>query len=137
MLCNKEFIVNFVLTIKLNPMKHFVYITLFTLSSLVAQENEAKRTFIQVGELIQFTEYHDNGELSQTGYFLDGKNHGVWVSYDRNGVKRSKGVFSQGKKVDRWFFWNEGALLEVDYKDNILQSAIKWGNAELIASKDE
>ncbi|MGD1980689.1 MAG: nicotinic acid mononucleotide adenyltransferase [Flavobacteriaceae bacterium] len=118
-------------------MKHFVYITLFTLSSLVAQENEAKRTFTQVGELIQFTEYHDNGELSQTGYFLDGKNHGVWVSYDRNGVKRSKGVFSQGKKVDRWFFWNEGALLEVDYKDNILQSAIKWGNAELIASKDE
>lgn len=137
MLRNKEFIVNFVLTIKLNPMKHFVYITLFTLSSLVAQENKAKRTFTQVGELIQFTEYHDNGELSQTGYFLDGKNHGVWVSYDRYGVKRSKGVFSQGKKVDRWFFWNEGALLEVDYKDNILQSAIKWGNAELIASKDE
>ena len=92
---------------------------------------------LQEGDLIHFNEYHDNGELSQTGYFLEGKNHGVWVSFDRQGVKRSKGVFSKGKKVDRWFFWNEGVLLEVDYKDNVVQSAIKWGNAELLASKGE
>lgn len=118
-------------------MKQLIYITLFTFGSLVAQETEPKRTFVQEGDLIHFNEYHDNGELSQTGYFLEGKNHGVWVSFDRQGVKRSKGVFSKGKKVDRWFFWNEGVLLEVDYKDNVVQSAIKWGNAELLASKDE
>ncbi len=118
-------------------MKHLIYITLFAFGSLIAQEKEPKRTYIQEGELIHFKEFHDNGELSQTGYFLEGKNHGVWVSFDREGVKRSKGVFSNGKKVDRWFFWNEGVLLEVDYKDNVVQSATKWGNAELLASKDE
>lgn len=118
-------------------MKHFIYISLLAFGSLLAQENTPKRTYVQEGELIKFSEYHDNGELSQTGYFLEGKNHGIWVSYDRQGIKLSKGVFSKGKKVDRWFFWNQGALLEVDYKDNLVQRATKWGKSELLASKDE
>ena len=53
------------------------------------------------------------------------------------GQKKSKGVFFKGNKVDRWFFWNNGQLLEVDYKNNEVQSAIKWGDAKLIASKDD
>lgn len=118
-------------------MKHLFYIALFTFGSIVAQENEPRRSFVQEGELIQYKEYHDNGVLSQKGYFLEGKNHGIWVSYDREGVKRSEGVFSKGKKIDRWLFWKEGALLEVDYKNNVVQTAIKWGSAELIASKNE
>ena len=52
------------------------------------------------------------------------------------GQKNLKVCF-QGNKVDRWFFWNNGQLLEVDYKNNIVQSAIKWGNAKLIASKED
>ena len=47
---------------------------------------------------IKFSEYYENGQLAQTGFLLDGKNHGVWQSYDINGIKKSKGVFLKGKK---------------------------------------
>ena len=60
--------------------------------------------------------------------------HRLYLGFE---TSKERGGFSKGKKVDRWFFWNEGVLLEVDYKDNVVQSAIKWGNAELLASKGE
>ena len=106
--------------------------------TLQAQEKVIKKkTFIQQDELIKFEEYHDNGILSQTGYFLDGKNHGIWMSYNPKGIKLSKGVYDKGKKSDRWFFWNQSILIEVYYKDNVIQSVTKWNKAESLASKDD
>ena len=119
-------------------MKGLLFFFFLSFGSIImAQENGYRKTYIQEGELIKFSEYYENGQLAQTGFLLDGKNHGVWQSYDINGIKKSKGVFLKGKKVDRWFFWNNGQLLEVDYKNNIVQSAIKWGDAKLIASKED
>ena len=117
--------------------KYFIYIIFFTFGSSLAQDKKPKRILTQQGEIIKFEEYHDNGILSQTGYFLDGKNHGIWMSYNSQGIKLSKGVYDKGKKTDRWFFWNEGILIEVDYKDNIVQSATKWDKVESLASKDD
>ena len=59
------------------------------------------------------------------------------MSYNSEGIKLSKGVYDKGKKTDRWFFWNKGILIEVDYKDNIVQNATKWDKAESLASKDD
>ena len=44
---------------------------------------------------------------------------------------------TKGIKQIVGFFWNEGILIEVDYKDNIVQSATKWDKAESLASKDD
>ena len=81
--------------------------------------------------------YHVNGNISQTGYFLDGKNHGDWVSYDLHGNKISEGSFAEGKKVNRWLFWNGDSLIEVDYKDNKILRAKKWKKPELLASSSD
>ena len=99
-------------------MKYLICLFLFTTIALNAQENESRRELVQEGELVKFAEYHANGNISQTGYFLDGKNHGDWVSYDLQGNKISEGSFAEGKKVNRWLFWNGDSLIEVDYKDN-------------------
>ena len=138
MLHNYIFIINFVLSNqKTIIMKSLLFFFFLGFGTIIAQENGLRKTYIQEGKLIKFSEYYENGQLAQTGFLLDGKNHGVWQSFDINGAKKSKGVFFKGNKVDRWFFWNNGQLLEVDYKNNEVQSAIKWGDAKLIASKDD
>ena len=85
-------------------MKYLICLFLFTTLALNAQENESRREFVQEGESVKFTEYHVNGNISQTGYFLDGKNHGDWVSYDLHGNKISEGSFESGKKLTVGFF---------------------------------
>lgn len=117
-------------------MKNLIFFLLLGIGTMIAQEKETLKFYTQEGEFIKFSEYHQNGQLAQTGFLLNGKNHGVWQSFDINGIKKSKGVFSKGKKVDRWFFWNNGELLEVDYKNNIVQNVVKWGKSELIAFKE-
>ncbi len=118
-------------------MKYLICLFLFTTIALNAQENESRREFVQEGESVKFTEYHVNGNISQTGYFLDGKNHGDWVSYDLHGNKISEGSFEAGKKVNRWLFWNGDSLIEVDFKDNKILRAKKWKKPELLASSSD
>ena len=109
-------------------MKHLICLFLFTTLALNAQENESRREFVQEGESVN---------ISQAGYFLDGKNHGDWVSYDLHGNKISEGSFEAGKKVNRWLFWNGDSLIEVDYKDNKILRAKKWIKPELLASSSD
>ena len=87
--------------------KYFIYIIFFTFGSSLGQDKKPKRILTQQGEIIKFEEYHDNGILSQTGYFLDGKNHGIWMSYNSQGIRLSKGVYDKGKKTDEPVFHRE------------------------------
>ena len=115
-------------------MKTFILTLVFLAGTAIyAQEKEVVRTV----KTVKISTYHDNGVLAQSGHQFKGKNHGIWMSYNSQGIKLSKGVYDKGDKTDRWFFWNEGILIEVDYKDNIVQSATKWDKAESLASKDD
>ncbi len=42
--------------------------------------------------------YHDNGNLSSKGYYLNGKQHGLCEWYHDNGKLSSKGYYLNGKK---------------------------------------
>ena len=117
-------------------IKSFLFILLFMAKSLTAQENELSKTYVQQGDQIKYTEFYKNGQIAQTGFFFNGKNHGLWSSYNQDGTKKSEGTFQNGKKVDAWFFWNESILIEVTYKDNIVQQAVQWDKSEILASKE-
>ena len=69
-------------------MKSLLFFFLLGFGTIIAQENGLRKTYIQEGELIKFSEYYENGQLAQTGFLLDGKNHGVWQSFDINGAKK-------------------------------------------------
>ena len=78
-------------------------------------------------KLIEVVYYHDNGEISQTGYYnLDGKLHGEWFSYCESGNKLASAQYDNGKKVGKWFFWVDDTLREVDYLDNAIASVNEW-----------
>ena len=113
-----------------------IIIILFITMPLSAQENEQSKTYVQEGDQVKYTEFYTNGQIAQTGYFLNGKNHGFWTSFNLDGSKKSEGTFENGKKVNAWFFWNDSILIEVTYKNNNVEKAIQWDKSEVLASKD-
>ena len=92
--------------------------------------------------------YHDNGQLSQKGFYEKGLAKGEWTKYHRNGLLQSKGHYDThrlgewewwfpsgnkkseakydslglvGKKI--WYFDLKGSLRKVEfYKEDVLDS---------------
>jgi antitoxin component YwqK of YwqJK toxin-antitoxin module len=87
--------------------------------------------------LIEVTYYHDNGVVSQTGYYtLDGKLEGKWLSYDAEGNKQISANYDNGRKVGKWFFWNENTLKEVDYDNNVIANVSLWEEKSPVATSN-
>ncbi len=105
----------------------FALIGTFALSN--AQE-KVKNTYVKDGNLIKATLFHDNGDVSQTGYYTkEGKLQGTWISYDVEGKKTAVAQYEKGQKVGKWFFWNDETLKEVDYTNSRITSVNTWKNS--------
>lgn len=57
----------------------------------------------------------------ETGSFVDGKPHGLWVSYYLNGQLKNKGEYQDGKRSGHWVFRHEtGELMfEGGFKEGV------------------
>ena len=102
-------------------MKKFVIVfvaLLITVVSFAQQERELKLN--EDTNLIEVTYYHDNGVVSQTGFYtLDGKLHGEWLSFDAVGKKMISANYDNGIKVGKWIYWIDGIKKEVNYENNV------------------
>lgn len=101
-------------------------ILMLTGSVVMAQEKDIKNDFQKNGDIIEAVFYHENGEIAQEGQFKDGKLHGEWIAYDKNGKKTAIGKYAMGDKVGKWFFWNDEVLSEVDYNQSRIVSVSHW-----------
>ena len=89
------------------------------------------------GDTTTATYFYDNGTVEQEGTFnREGNLHGVWTSYDTEGNKVAVGKYNNGKKVGKWFFWVDNALMEVDYKNSRIASVNKWEGSTKLAIRD-
>lgn len=66
----------------------------------------------------KWIEWHDNGNKSETGEYLNGKQIGSWISWYDNGTKNITGNYLNGEKNGKWTQWydsgnkrEEGAYL--------------------------
>lgn len=85
--------------------------------------------------LIEVVYYHDNGQISQTGFYTkEGKLHGDWYSYCQEGNKIVSAKYNEGVKVGKWFYWNGDKLKEVDYSNNRIAKVSEWTNKTRVAS---
>ena len=108
---------------------------LISVVSFAQQERELKLN--EETNLIEVTYYHDNGVVSQTGFYTtDGKLQGKWLSYNTEGKKTVSANYDNGKKVGKWFYWNNTILKEVDYTNNAIASVSEWTNKSSIAARD-
>ncbi|MBD3724960.1 MAG: membrane-binding protein [Flavobacteriaceae bacterium] len=111
-------------------MKKVMIVAVMLVSGVMfSQEVEPK--FEVVDQMVKATYYHDNGQIKEQGFYLDGKLHGKWVSYNEDGTKSTIGEYDKGRKVGKWFFWNENSLNEVDYLNSRIADVKKWSRETL------
>ena len=92
---------------------------LITVVSFAQQKRDLKLN--KKTNLIEVTYYHDNGAVSQTGFYTaDGKLQGEWLSFNTEGEKTISGNYDNGKKVGKWFYYTDGIVKEVDYNSNAI-----------------
>jgi len=114
--------------------KALFLMTLMVSVSVFSQKPEP--TFENEGKLLKATYFHDNGEVSQTGYFLNGKLHGDWVMFDAGGTKIATGTYENGIKTGKWFFWKMDNLSEVDYAANRIVQVKEWNKTGLVSTQN-
>ncbi|SHG91225.1 toxin-antitoxin system YwqK family antitoxin [Winogradskyella jejuensis] len=116
-------------------MKRIVIVLLmFCVGFTYAQEDRTLK-FNKEKELIEVVYYHDNGQISQTGFYTkEGKLHGDWYSYCQEGNKITSAKYDNGQKVGKWFYWSGDVLKEVDYSKNRIAKVSEWTNKTTVAS---
>ncbi len=106
-------------------MKKLVLLFAFLITAVTFAQKEQKRElkFNKDTNLIEVVYYHDNGAVSQTGFYTtDGKLQGEWLSYNEEGKKTVSGFYDNGKKVGKWFYYTSDSVKEVDYNANVIAS---------------
>jgi antitoxin component YwqK of YwqJK toxin-antitoxin module len=67
--------------------------------------------------------YHKNGQLEYKGTYEDGKLDGPWVFYWKDGQLLSKGTYTDGKRDGPWVFYNSNRTINVNstgtFKDGV------------------
>lgn len=115
-------------------MKNYILFPLMFLCFYGNSQNNLEPSVQKVGDLIKATYYHSDGSIAQEGTFNSiGKLHGQWVSYDFNGNTQSQGLYNNGEKVGRWFFWTKTLLKEVDFENSVIVNVNEWRLDESIA----
>ncbi|MEL4307203.1 toxin-antitoxin system YwqK family antitoxin [Joostella sp. CR20] len=110
-----------------------IFAMLFSLV-MVAQNVENKPKLEKEGYLVKATYFHENGQIAQTGYYLEGKLHGEWKAYNEAGKKIAMAEYDKGEKTGKWFFWNNDTLKEVNYEDNSIAKVTTWNNANPVVA---
>ncbi|MEQ8470784.1 MAG: hypothetical protein RIC35_06340 [Marinoscillum sp.] len=105
--------------------------------NLTAQKTFIKKTFFdqeqtKVKEIISFLKedstlhgkfqsLYQNGSLSVTGYYSNGKSDSLWTYYYENGRVKMKGYYRVGKQNGPWKFYFENGLLKAEgiYLDDV------------------
>lgn len=105
-------------------MKNYMIVAALLVTSLIFANIPPKHEV--VGDLVKSTYFHDNGTVSQEGFYKNGKVHGEWVSYNEKGDKTAIASYDEGTKTGKWFFWNNKSLSEVDYSDSRVASVKTW-----------
>jgi len=118
-------------------MKNIVFALAFIAVTFTYAQEDRNLTLNKETNLIEVTYFHDNGEVSQTGFYtIEGKLQGEWLSYDLKGKKIVSANYENGKKVGKWFFWKKDMLSEVDYDNNAITSVNEWKNTNSVADNN-
>lgn len=118
-------------------MKNLLYL-LIVLFISVANAQDIKKEFVlnEDTDLIEGTYYYENGQISQSGTFnKEGKLHGEWNSFNRNGKQIASAMYENGTKVGKWYFLANNTLKEVNYTNNIVASVSELKNTDMIAQR--
>ncbi|GEQ85142.1 hypothetical protein ULMS_06500 [Patiriisocius marinistellae] len=107
---------------------------LFATNVMIAQDcskacdmKKVKNSYVQVGDLIKATLYHENGTVAQTGFYTaDNKLEGTWTSYNTKGDITATAEYKKGNKVGVWSFFDGNIKKEVTYSNSKIAKVDTW-----------
>lgn len=71
--------------------------------------------------------FYFSGDLRSNEQYLNGKDHGEWIFYFKNGVIQTKGSFDKGKRIGRWeYYYENGKVWKINFFDNFGSKTGKW-----------
>ncbi len=121
----------------MKTMKNILCAALFIAGSAVfAQEKAPKPVFEKQGDLTKGTFYYDDGSIRQEGAYKNGKLHGEWISYNKDGEKTAIAQYKQGQKDGVWFYWSGDKLTQVEYDENNIASVDSWKSDTPLVSNE-
>lgn len=116
-------------------MRIFYLLFALSIASLSAQE---KKVVTKEGtNTFKVVYYNKAGNIIQQGFIKNKMLHGEWASFYNDGRKAVSGQYDKGKKVGKWFFWNQGKIREVDFVDNNVVKVLDWDTPATIATLDK
>ncbi len=96
-------------------------------------------TYEKNGKEVKVTRYYEDGNIRETGTFVNDVPDGKWVEFDQNGQVKKEAFYKDGKKEGKWYVWTDDDqfLYEVIYADNKMVESHKWKIEErgLLAGK--
>ncbi len=121
------------LTIKYILMKKILTLIALCIAT-IGYSQDKETTYTIEGDLVKATYYYEDGSISTEGYFKDKKLTGQWTRFDKEGNKTQIAKYKDGKKVGKWFVWNQEVLKEISYDNNAIVSVNLWKHESRLAS---
>lgn len=72
--------------------------------------------------------WHENGQIEEQSTYYEGKEHGVTIQYDWNGVPIGSYTMNYGTGVDLWFCTRGVLSEEREYRDGQRHGYERWWN---------
>lgn len=95
------------------------------------------KTIVDLGKgLNKVTWYYENGNVAEEGFYLQGKKHGTWTSFDESGNKNGVANWNRDKKEGDCYVMHPNGQIKYHlvYSDNKKVKAAEWDeNGTLIA----
>lgn len=118
-------------------MKNILIIALIFCSAVAFAQQDRTLEYNKKTKLTEAKYFHDNGVISQEGTFnSQGKLQGQWISYDKDGKKVAVANYENGRKVGKWFFWDNESLREVEFVDNEIVEVKEWTQSKNVAFRE-
>lgn len=140
MLCKCKLEVNMLyictLTLKDKTMRTMMIIAACLFGGILFAQEKANVEYVKQGDLVKGIFYYDNGVIEQEGTYKNGKLHGQWVSYDKDGKKNAVAFYHKGNKTGKWFFWRQDKLIEVDFNKNDIANVKTYTNENIYVSDE-
>lgn len=129
-------------------MKAFMLSLVVLVGSTCFAQNKAKTTYedgtvkseyTKRGELVAVTNYYENGDVKETGYFKDGIPEGKWETYAKDGSKTAELSYVDGQRHGEFRVWDEfdNAYIEMRYNHGKVVSANRYLKQTEFAAKDK
>jgi len=89
----------------------------FAQSTNNATEKQVLKSEKIDGKVITY--YPGTKQIMETGFYKNGKKHGQWIRYNKQGVKINEAYFDMGKPTGKWIVWDDNGTkrFEMQYEN--------------------